>query len=450
MLTANTYVLGKVGLVTVAELFASVGYSATCTSRAVPQMLQLVNEHGMLEPTSHFTWNNRRPIHRITTGIGLELAGSTRHAIRVMGTDGLLVWRKIQNLSVGDTVAIGRGMSVWGGGELSQDQASLLGLLVADGALTDRSRIALSNSDPAVVALFKRAVRSTLGEVQIKSYPRVDNPNSVNHHVGNTADRTWLRERFGMDYVLAADKTVPLCVRTAGRTAVIAFLQAFFECECSIDPGKPNLEVVSASRRLLHVIQLLLLNLGLLGVIYDKPANGTVYYRLVLAGDECARFAETVGFISQARKETYAQCSVMPHRTRIDTIPHLGPILQSIFAGAKTTRQSHDLYGNYVTGITDVTYDRLAEILNHFGNNIDWAAQHHLAYLRQLRSARYFFDQVVGITEGEEPVFDVVMPRTRSCWSGGLISHTAIHTPTRSQLQRQSCHPSRRVPEHAG
>ncbi|EFL6336685.1 recombinase RecA, partial [Escherichia coli] len=102
--TADTMLLTERGMVTVKELFEIEGYKATCTTRDVEHNVGLINENGVIEKTSHLTWNNRRKFKRIKLASGGYIEATFRHPIRVVDDLGNVVWRHAEKISVGDTI----------------------------------------------------------------------------------------------------------------------------------------------------------------------------------------------------------------------------------------------------------------------------------------------------------------------------------------------------------
>jgi RecA/RadA recombinase len=70
-LTADTYVYGANGLMTVGEVFEKNGFVPSTTSREVAHAYPLVDETGKLENTTHFHWNYKKPVNLMKTAMVL-------------------------------------------------------------------------------------------------------------------------------------------------------------------------------------------------------------------------------------------------------------------------------------------------------------------------------------------------------------------------------------------
>jgi recombination protein RecA len=139
-LTADTYVWTDRGLETVAELFARCGQPASCTSRITDvkdQGVRLVNERGELETLAALTHNNRKPVVRLRVKSGRSVTVTHNHPLRVLNDRGFIVWRKAGEICEGDFLvsALFGAVEAGSGEGLSEDEAVLLGYLIAEGSL---------------------------------------------------------------------------------------------------------------------------------------------------------------------------------------------------------------------------------------------------------------------------------------------------------------------------
>jgi recombination protein RecA len=439
----DTYCLTEQGLLTVEEVFNAAGHNASCANRIVEQEFALVNEQGRLEQTSHFTWNNRKPVKRIRSYAGLTIEATYKHRLRVINEHGFIVWKDAGEIREGDSLVILRDSNQFGHNPLTADEAKFLGYLVADGALADKNRVAFSNSDPQVVSEYNR-IAAQLTETPIRSYAKTTSA-TIDHHINDSAFRQLLHERYDLDYEKATGKEMPLRVRTAGRDAQIAFLRGYFELECSIEAEKATIEVISASRKLLEQVQLTLLNLGFTPLLREKVVNDTTYYRLALSAGDYDRFGAVIGFETQARLDVYNQRRErVQMQTNYDSIPNLGWLLRTLYDSCETDRETSKLMDDYMGDAPKarLTYDRLAQIIDHFADRVPAQALPLYHHLLNLQEHHFFFDPVVSIEDDKIPTFDVVMPETHSFWSNGMISHNTtlcLHVISEAQKRGGVC-----------
>jgi recombination protein RecA len=163
----------------------------------------------------------------------------------VLNERGAIVWRNVGSIETGDTVVsalFGADEAAGNGDMLSEDEAVLLGYLVAEGSLRSENAVRFTNWDDEVGGEFCRLM-GDLYDAEPKKYG--DGDYAV--HSGDI--RTDIAERYGLDYINAAGKTIPAVIRTAGSKLQRAFLSALFEGDGWIDKST-TVGLASASEQL--------------------------------------------------------------------------------------------------------------------------------------------------------------------------------------------------------
>ena len=377
-LTADTYVWSDAGLETISELFERVGESTTCVSRVTDvseQGVRLVNEDAALEPMAAVTHNNRKPVWDVTLESGRTVTATANHPLRVLNERGRIVWRNVGDLETGDVlVSALYGADEATGDDLSEDEAVLLGYLVAEGTLGEQNRHAVASTnahDPDVFAEYC----SLLDHVLDVPADRVATYSGKDHRVHDTVLRQRLADEYGLAYVGSAAKEVPARVRTSGPKVQRAFLSALYEGDGWIERG-PEVGLTTASVTLAEQVQLLLYGLGIPASVRTRRHDelDRDYHTVLIGPGGVPRFFEQIGFRSQRRSE------------QVDT--HL--------AAAPDDVQLHEL-----------------------------------------ASAPYTYERITSIEyAGEQPTFDVVLPRTHSFLANGVLSHNttvALHAVAEAQ-----------------
>ncbi len=401
-LTADTYVWSDRGLETIAELFERTGQRASCTTRVTDVGglgLRVVNERGELETVAATTHNDRRPVLRIRLGSGRTVSATHNHPLRVLDQQGAVVWRAAGRLAVGDTVVsalFGAEEAALGDG-IGQDEAVLLGYLVARGTLDGQGCpvVRLSGRDPeaaAELAELVQAVLSTAGSGAGAGHG-TDSAHGVDdglgagggHIVLDPALHRRLADDYGLAFVDAPEQSVPRQVRTAGAKAQRAFLSALFEADGWVDPASAvGLDV--ASLRLAEQVQLMLYGLGVPATLQTYPDRTPERgrHRVLVDSGDVPRFLQVVGFRS-ARRAAQVEAAAGPATPRVDLVASSrepGP-------GGPSQAQRHT------------------------------------------------HEQVVAIDDGgEQPTFDIVVPGSHSFLANGMLSHNttvALHAVANAQ-----------------
>ena len=421
-LAADSMLLSENGLLSITEFFASRGFKADEATRIIPHEARLVNECGEWEVTSHLTWNGMRKVRRMVTSIGNELAPTLNHPLRVMDDSGFIVWKHVENIEVGDVVPVMRATEAFpSSDQMTQDEAKLLGHLIADGHYTPEAK-------EVTGARLSYAYEEM-------SYPG-ENTLTQDYRFNTDGVRSELFDKASNN--LSATKGVPLSVRSSGKGVQIAFLRGYMELACSLDASKRSVEVTNTSHRLLQHIQAMLLNMGVVSVLSSGPVDGL--WRLSASAEQGSRLAHMLDFETAAHRQVVACfASDTLDGTNIDSIPYQGRLLQSLYSWSTEKNDDlADMVSDYMgdTPRLTLTYKRLGMILDAFDESYGPGAHPILLHFRNLLDTHYVYTVVDSIKDGMEPTFDVSMPGTHSFWSSGLISHNttlALHVIAEAQ-----------------
>ena len=441
-LTADTYLWTDRGLETVGELFDRLGQPVSCTSRVTDvrdQGVRMVNEHGELETLAAVTHNNRKPVLRITVRSGRTVSVTHNHPLRVMSERGFIVWRKAGDLRPGDHLVSGLfgAVEASAGDGLSEDEAVLLGYLVAEGSMRGRNAIRFTNWDPEVVAEYTALIEGLFG-VTVRHY------DGKEHCVFDTSLRSHFAERYGQDYVNAEGKTVPHCVRTAGHKAQRAFLSALFEGDGWIDPTS-TVGLGSASEQLVRQVQLLLYGLGIPATVSSNynPIYEKDYWTVTVNPAVTHRFLEEVGFRSERRRQQVAKKFVVSRRDpQMENVPHVAGLLRDLRDACGGDRDFDRVAGDLFRADMDLacSRQRLGKIVEWFDQRADRLSSSCRAmveHLRSLAAAKHTYERIESIEDmGKQPTFDVVLPATHSFLANGILSHNttvALHAIANAQ-----------------
>jgi recombination protein RecA len=442
-LTADTHVWSDHGLETIAEVFERAGMKASCTSRVtdVSELgIRLVNENGELETVAALTHNNRKPVLRMRLRSGRVISLTHNHPLRVVSDRGFIVWRKAGEIGVGDTVVSAAFGAVESGQDngLSESEAVLLGYLVAEGSLGYEHSIRFTNWDPEVSGEYTRLMEQLVPEATVRNY------GDKEFAVHSKEIRERFTQQYGLDYVRAAGKKVPACVRTASHKAQRAFLSALFEGDGWIDPTS-TIGLGTASEELARQVQLMLYGLGIPSTVSSKFNEKyerdywSVTVNLAVAG----RFLREVGFRSARRAEQVERCfKESPRDPQFENIPHLSGLVRDLRDDCGGDRELDDLIGDLLRKDMDLacSRQRLAKIVGWCdlrNGRFSATARTITDYLRALVSRPYTYEEVVAIEDGGlQPTFDVVLPGTHSFIANGMLSHNttiALHAVANAQ-----------------
>lgn len=428
-LTGDTTLLTERGMLTISELYRLEGFLPTCVQKDVEHSVGLINENGEIEQTSHFVWNGRRKFKRIKLKSGGEIEATHKHPIRVITERGEIAWRFASEIKIGDHLPTMRGTMQFGKEELSEDEAKLIGYIVADGSCNNKNRVSLSNSDDEVESEFKRITDDLFDKSAVTYFHK--NGTTRDHTINSEVARKTLETKYGIKLTRAAGKEVPIIVRMANKDAQVMFLRSYFELECSIESGV-GIEVTSASKKLLDQIRLMLLNIGITSSVNKKVAKNypdNDYFRLNLSGANYDRYMTEIGFETTARIAMCGERKSTIERTCADSVPNIHHAVIALYDSLSVTNRETNLLATSARSGNGLGYNLLEKIIETFSDQRTPFNSHLFTLIESHLNSRFFFDRVIEIEDDEGPTFDVVMPKTHSFWSNGVISHnTALAT----------------------
>lgn len=296
-----------------------VRFDSLYTERQAPVSVA-VGAFGASYPVIDYHCQPDTPTMRITTRHGFVIEGAYQH--RVLLRDGR--WVYLQDVAVGDAVALALGTEVWSDTEqplptpstrcasrlpahLDESLGYLLGYLLVGGKLT-ASGITIAVDDLESV---ERLTSLLLGEWGYT--PRV----SYRLRGSRASWRITVRSRTLRQLLIAlgmcregdgAMSEVPPAVLRSPRGVVVAFLQGYFDAAARVDEA--GVRLVSTAETLLRTMQVMLLNFGILASL-ESSRQGIFQLRI---GGEAARvFAKKIGFGSKGKSEALARYLGSPH-----------------------------------------------------------------------------------------------------------------------------------------
>ena len=138
--------------------------------------------------------------------------------------------------------------------------------MIADSYLGSETSLDFSNDKQVLFNLMTRFWKSfSTKEV---NYSRRGNSKGSAIRVHDVKAVKELHDKYSINYGVAKNKEVPNCIMNSPRDIQLAFLSGYLECESSIS-GK-DLEVTSASYKLLKEVQLMLMNIGIVTTLREK------------------------------------------------------------------------------------------------------------------------------------------------------------------------------------
>jgi deoxycytidine triphosphate deaminase len=371
--------------------------------------------------------SGRQPVYRLTTGTGLEIKATASHPFRTW--DG---WMPLASLQQGERIAVARSCPIFGRSELLEHEATLLGLMLADGQCrTPGSSPRYTSGDPRLVEVLTDAAR--LFGCQVSPVGR------FGYNLVNRTGRggialpnkmyAWLAS-LGCA-VKSVDKAVPALVFRAPRDGVAAFLRALFSGDGSVYSSRSRkgtlgvcLEYASSSERLVRDVRHLLLRFGIFGLIRRRrSASGRETFRVQITDlDMLHRFADQIGFVAGCRKQETFQhlLEQLGDRVRVrsnfDTLPV--PAWELLRQAARSAGRSLLNMGVRGSSPQSLPYSMARTVAMATGDET----------IGQLVKGDVVWDTVRSIVPaGVQDVYDLTIPGSHNFLADDLIIHNSTY-----------------------
>jgi DNA gyrase subunit A len=384
------------------------------------------------------------PTLRVRTRYGYELIGTPNHPVLVCLADTTgkprLAWKTLDTLQVGDYLVIDRGVETHAGTpvdltpyypdlspatrrhalptQLDEPLAFLMGALVAEGTLAD-DRIEFTCTPGEFADEFVRCWARVFPDCRLHQWLRPP--------VGFGKRPFWQMQVVSQQVVRllgnlglhgrSAERVVPEAILRSPQAVQAAFLRGLFEGDGGVERSGRSLmrvSLVSASKRLLQQVQVMLLHFGIVARL-TQDTRGTTW-RLILTGARnLQRYAASIGFVSEAkRKALEAILSDATGRvlSKTDFVPYLSAYVRRTATRHREWLSKHN-------------FDRPERLADALPRLLEALTPEDAEFLCALAEGRYFFDPIVAIEDaGTQRVYSIrVASECHSFVANGFINH---------------------------
>lgn len=252
--------------------------------------------------------NGVKPVYRLTTTLGRSIEATANHPF--FAFEG---WRLLEELRVGDQIAVPRTLPVEGKQEWPEHEVIALGHLLAEGNLCHPHSVYYYSKDPLQCEDYVQAIE------------QFDNvAASIALHKGTYSIYARRRERsqspgvmtwaelLGLLGKTAHNKDIPAAAFELNNRQVALLISRMWEGDGHINVNGRSLFYATASERMAHQLQHLLLRLGIISSLrtVEFPyKEGRIGYQLFVTGQaNLVTFATYIGahFISSERRAKLA------------------------------------------------------------------------------------------------------------------------------------------------
>ena len=446
----DTLVLTRQGLSRIADL------GDAPEENFAPSDVGVAQEGGRRAQATAFYNGGVKPTYTIKTDSGYTVTGTGNHRVKVMAPSGRVEWCYLDELRPGDFVALNRTTDLWASESLDlrpfhnedgrkdvvlpsvldEKWGNLLGYLVGDGTWGDDHALSVTVEHPETWTHLRNLFTGLLGEPRVQMDERTANTGRL--EFCSVRARRFL-DALGWKLGCARDeKMIPWAILRSPRPVVCAFLRGLFETDGSAESGGRIISFSTASFRLAHEVQVVLLNLGIVSNVVRKwnPVTKKHYANLSLKGVRSRqRFAEAIGFDSEKKRlpmlaalevaqEGKSDTESIPHQRQrvrdwLESVPKRNPARGELGWGRSKLREAT---GNvHKNGGEDLTYPKIRRALGVAKELPAGVAE--TAHFEELLRLDYFYDAVISVEMGESQVYDLTVPDGASFVANGMTNH---------------------------
>ena len=374
-----------------------------------------------------------KPVFRLTTRLGRTIRATANHKFRVFAG-----WKRLDELTVGEHLALPRVIENSARQSMSNDELALLGHLIGDGCTLPRHATQYTTREKDLAEIVAALALKVFGN-EVK--PRINQERnwyqvyltSTRHHTHNvhSAISEWLRD-LGVWGLRSYEKRIPAKVFEQPAAAIGVFLRHLWSTDGCVrmKPGfyAPAVYYASSSEELVRGVQSLLLSLGINAWLRRRSQNGKGrdQYHVSLTGKpDLELFAKQVGAIGDYKQQSLNE--VMNYlqdrqaKTNRDIIPRevwravVAPTMEK--ARTNTFQMIAEIYTGKGIYSQNLSRERAARLAGELRSDP----------LAKLARSDVYWDQIIAIEpDGETDVYDLTVPGSHNFVAQNFIAHNSI------------------------
>ena len=426
-LTKDSYILTKEGYKTIEQIFNSQGLGCFCSNKQIEIAYPLINKNNEVENTTHFTFNGKRPVFEIKTHSGFIHKCTFKHPLLCLSDSGNLVWKWSSEIKEGDYLVSIKNNNNFGTKYMSEDYCYMIGLFIADGSLQE-NRICITNDDIGVKNFIENTIPDLI-EVSYITYLKNKSSLSVDYHFSSKEKINTFYKKSNLFKCISKEKYIPEEFMELNENSMSHFLCGYLDSEGYFCDHE--LEVCSASHKLLYQIKLILSQFSINSTLTEKTANNypnNDYWRLLVSGDDYIRYIETIGRYSKSPKQINKMKNVKKGKRSLLNIPNIYYKIKDLYL---SSNNRNVLLGSVLADIEQKGINCSYINLKKFLDNCDENDLNTSLYAQLKELLNYSFEKVKYCKQIEdEATFDFAMGKTHTFIADGCINHNtslALH-----------------------
>jgi replicative DNA helicase len=371
--------------------------------------------------------NGKRPVYRLSTRLGRRIEATSNHP--VLTSQG---WRELGNVVPGTRIAVPRHLPrPLRPARLPDEEIVLLGALIADGAITQRTPRFCYGHGSAVLPIVETAVSAYGLRLRVAG-ERTHGNALINAGPGSRHNPvTAMLTRHGLMGLRSAEKFVPDEIFGLDDDQLARFLGVMYACDGHVHCSDRLAQIgyTTISERLARDVQHLLLRLGIVATIrtlkrsVDEGTDKVAREIRITGQDGLRRFCELISVPGKkdAQDRVLARLEEVPRSTNTDTLPveTWDDIL--LAKGDRIWAAVSELAGRSRTHNWHVSTRAPSR-----GLVAELATATASPTLEELCDSDIWWDEVVSVEHvGEEETYDLDVPGLRNFVADDVIVHNS-------------------------
>jgi len=416
-----------------------------------------------------------KSLYKIRTYTGKEITTTPEHPFFV-SSNGQVSSIKAADITAGEFIASPRKIAIAGAPQklpegikknratklnlpktITPEFSRLLGYLIGDGYVrkTTSYEISLTNKDNELITDFKSILESYLLPTTVKK----DKRNGLPACFAFSVELGSVLEKLGI-VKNSFEKQVPQEICKSEDSVVKEFIKAYFDCEAHV--RHDSITIVSASKKLLEQVQILLLRFGIICQLHPTKSRATnaknhkltTYHRLVLCGNNARKYLSDIGFTS-SKKNKRGKLLDKKSNPNLDVVPNIGTVLNEIRLALGVSQFKcgvpRSTYQHFERGDRNPSRETLGKIVEelkkHYENNKTNSKQlaEKISMLLTLSKSDIFWDRIVSaeqIPSDSEYVYDLEVDILHNFIANGLIAHNTRFVQQAAEIAPKSIYVS--------
>ncbi len=376
-----------------------------------------------------------KPVFRLTLASGRTIRATGNHRFRML--DG---WQRLDQLRLGDRLAVPCEVPADTHGDMGADEVALLAHLIGDGCTLPRHAIQYTTAERPLADLVAHLATSVFGDalaprvVEERTWFQVYLPSARRLARGRRNPiAAWLDE-LGAFGLRAPEKHVPAMVFEQSDDMLARFLRHLWSTDGSVwasaDGRQSRIYYATTSERLARDVQHLLLRLGIPSAVRHRAEARSAQGAYTVDVESHAAqytFTTVVGCLGERAVHVPAIRTMVEQRVanaNVDVIPAAAwrtIVKPQLAAVGMTTREFQAAIGTAYCGTalyrSGMGRERARRVADAIGSD----------ELRNLADSDVTWDAIVTIEpDGEEQVYDLTVEGLHNFVADDIVVHNSI------------------------